>query len=201
MRWLLSILLVAGLAGALPMSSPGVAYACSCRYEPDGPNLVEHVSIGASVFTGTVTAERIEDRTRFYDFAVREVFKGAVAATTVVSASVDSASCGRSFDVGAEYLVFTSTYDTAGAPWAADSCAATTESANQRTRDAALTVYGAPRAPDPRTDAGGAYDTAADQGAGDSGHALLWLGLIVVGAVALTAALLRWRRRSSKSAN
>ncbi|WP_137876292.1 hypothetical protein [Rhodococcus sp. Q] len=199
---MLSILLVAGLAGALPLSSPGVAYACSCRYEPDGPNLVEHVSIGASVFTGTVTAERIEDRTRFYDFAVREVFKGDVAATTVVSSSVDSASCGRSFDVGVEYLVFTSTYATAGARWAADSCAATTESANQRTRDAVLTVYGAPRAPDPRTDAGGAYDTAADdQGVGNSGHALLWFGLAVASAIALTAALRRWRTRSSKSAN
>lgn len=53
MRWLLSMLIVIGLAGALPLASAAPAHACSCVYAPDGPEIDELVSQAASVFTGT----------------------------------------------------------------------------------------------------------------------------------------------------
>ncbi|NMM91278.1 hypothetical protein B2J88_44435, partial [Rhodococcus sp. SRB_17] len=116
MRWLLSVLVVVGLAGALPLSTSAPAHACSCVYEADGPQIAEQISYAASAFTGTVTTKRIEDQVGFYEFDVREVFEGNVGAKTVVSAYVESASCGRSFEIGTEYIVFTSTSKTHGAP-------------------------------------------------------------------------------------
>ncbi|NMM92275.1 hypothetical protein B2J88_49935, partial [Rhodococcus sp. SRB_17] len=116
MRWLLSVLVVVGLAGALPLSTSAPAHACSCVYEAGGPQIAEQVSYAASAFTGTVTTKRIEDQVGFYEFDVREVFEGNVGAKTVVSAYVESASCGRSFEIGTEYIVFTSTSKTHGAP-------------------------------------------------------------------------------------
>ncbi|SEM03973.1 hypothetical protein [Rhodococcus maanshanensis] len=195
MRWLLSVLAVLGLAGVLPLSAPGVAHACSCVYEPDGPRIVEQVSYAASVFTGTATAKRVEDQTEFYEFDVREVFEGDVGAETVVSSSVQSAACGRGFDIGTEYLVFTSTYDTKGAPWSVDSCSATTESRNNRTRDAAVTVYGAPLAIDPQDQVFVFIDDGGE-GAGDAAGASWWWRLAFAGgAVVIAGALVRrWIR-------
>lgn len=189
MRWLLSVLAVLGLAGVLPLSAPGVAHACSCLYEPDGPRIVEQVSYAASVFTGTATAKRVEDQTEFYEFEVREVFEGDIGAMTVVSSSVQSSACGRGFDIGTEYLVFTSTYDTKGAPWSVNSCSATTKSDNDRTREAAVTVYGAPQLP----------NRLSDQVGGGDGGTSAWWGVALAGvAVALVAALVRRRIRSPK---
>jgi hypothetical protein len=188
-RWLLSILAVVGMAGALPLSTPGVAYACSCAYAPDGPQIVEQVSHAASVFTGTATAKRVENQTEFYEFDVREVFEGEVGASTVVSSSVQSAACGRGFEIGTEYLVFTSTYETNGAPWSVNSCSATTNSNNDRTREAAVTVYGSPRAPDPQSAPVGVDDVGAPA----------WWGFALAGVtVVLVAALVRRRTRSPK---
>jgi hypothetical protein len=186
-RWLLSILAVVGLTGALPLFTPGVASACSCAYAPDGPHIVEQVSHAASVFTGTATSKRAEDQTEFYEFKVREVFEGDVGASTVVSSSVQSAACGRGFEIGTEYLVFTSTYETNGAPWSVNSCSATTNSNNDRTREAAMTVYGSPQAPDPQTDPVGVDDIGAPA----------WWGFALGGvAVLVMAALVRLRWRS-----
>jgi hypothetical protein len=207
-RWLLSVLAVLGLAGVLPLSAPGVAHACSCVYEPDGPRIVEQVSHATSVFTGTATAKRVEDQTGFYEFDVREVFEGDVGAETVVSSSVQSAACGRGFDIGTEYLVFTSTYDTKGAPWSVDSCSATTESSNNRTRDAAVAVFGSPRAPDPESERVSEVESALiDTSAiGEGGErdsegigASLWWGLVAAGgAVVLLVTLVRRSLRSTK---
>jgi hypothetical protein len=54
-----------------------------------------------------VTAKRVEGQVGFYEFDVREVFEGDVGVKTVVSTYTLSASCGRSFEIGTEYLVFT----------------------------------------------------------------------------------------------
>lgn len=148
MRWWMVIAVLAA-AIALPVATPGTAHACSCVYEPNGPQILEHVAGAASVFTGTATAQRIDGDTGFYEFSVREVFTGDVGATTVVSSSTHSAACGRGFDIGSEYLVFTNTHQTRGAPWAVETCSATTESTNHRTRDAAIAVYGPPQTPGP----------------------------------------------------
>lgn len=102
-----------------------------------------------------VRVHRDSDRTahrrrhRFLRFLVREVFTGDVGAKTVVSSSTHSAACGRGFDIGSEYLVFTNTHQTRGAPWAVEACSATTEATDHRTRDAAIAVYGPPQTPGP----------------------------------------------------
>lgn len=188
MRWLLSVLVVVGLAGALPLSTSTPAYACSCVYEADGPQILEQVSHAASVFTGTATTKRIEGQTGFYEFDVREVFEGDVGAKTIVSAYVEGASCGRSFEIGTEYIVFTSTGETHGAPWSVNSCSATTQSTNERTRDAAIAVYGMPRTPDPQMNVG----------IDDTGTSRWWVIAATGGAIVLVIVLIRWRMRFPK---
>ncbi len=125
------------------------AHACSCVYAPDGPQIVEQFSAAASVFTGTATAKRVDGNAGFYEFDVREVFSGDVGATTVVSSYGLSASCGRGFEIGTEYIVFASARENPAGSWSVNSCSATTESSNERTRSAAVAVYGLPRTPDP----------------------------------------------------
>ncbi|NMM91662.1 hypothetical protein B2J88_46515, partial [Rhodococcus sp. SRB_17] len=145
-------------------------------------------SYAASAFTGTVTTKRIEDQVGFYEFDVREVFEGNVGAKTVVSAYVESASCGRSFEIGTEYIVFTSTSKTHGAPWSVNSCSGTTQSTNERTRDAAISVYGMPRTPDPQMNVG----------VDDAGKSVLWVIAGIGGAIALVIGLILWRMRFPK---
>lgn len=188
MRWLLSLLVVVGLAGALPLTTSAPAHACSCVYAPDGPQIVEQVSYAASVLTGTVTTKRIEGQVGFYEFLVREVFEGDVGAKTVVSSYTLSASCGRGFEIGAEYLVFTSSNETHGAPWSVNSCSATTHSSNERTRNAAIAVYGMPRAPDQQISVG----------IDDAGNSVWWVVAGIGGAIALVIGLILWRMRFSK---
>lgn len=113
-RWLLTFLAVVGMAGALPLSAPGTAYACSCAFGQNGPRIVEQVSRSAAAFTGTATTERTDGYTAYYEFDVREVFGGDVGATTVVSSSTQSAACGRGFNLGTEYLVFTFRHEMPG---------------------------------------------------------------------------------------
>ncbi|WP_305095028.1 hypothetical protein [Prescottella sp. R16] len=144
-RRLLSIVVLTGFAGVLPLIAQAEASACSCVYMPDDPRILEQVSHASSVFTGTVVSERVAGQTAFFEFEVRDVFDGDVDGTTTVSSSIQGPACGRGFEVGTEYLVFASDYETNGADFSDNSCSATTVSTNQRTRDAATTVYGAPR--------------------------------------------------------
>ena len=91
---------------------------------------------------------RTEGYVNYYEFAVREVFTGAVGAVTTLATATESASCGMGFQQGAEYLVLASRGEH-GAPWSVSMCSGSTESGNQRTRDAMVTAFGDPRAPDP----------------------------------------------------
>ncbi|MFD4295438.1 hypothetical protein ACFWQG_19710 [Rhodococcus sp. NPDC058532] len=193
MRWLLSFLMVVGVAGAIPVVTAPVAQACSCAFMHDGPQIVEQVSHSAGSFTGTPTVTRTDGNTAYYEFEVREVFAGDIGATTVVSSSTDGASCGRGFTLGTEYLVFTSRYETRGAPWSVDLCSATTESTNTRTRDAAITVYGEPRHPDLQARAVGADDVG-----GPGWQRIAVAALAAVAAAALARFALRaFRSRPS----
>ncbi len=149
MRWFMSFLLAVGVAIVLPLATAPAAHACSCAYTQNGPQITDQVAHSAASFTGTPTTTRTEGSTAYYEFAVREVFAGDIGPTTVVSSSIHGASCGRSFTIGTEYLVFVSRYDTKSAPWSVESCSATTESTNTRTRDAAVAVFGQPQQPDP----------------------------------------------------
>ncbi|MFD1811088.1 hypothetical protein [Rhodococcus gannanensis] len=193
MRWFLSFLLIVGVAGTLPLAKAPAAQACSCAYVQNGPQIVEQVGRAAASFTGTPTTTRTDGGTAYYEFAVREVFAGDIGPTTVVSSSIHDASCGRSFTLGAEYLVFVSRYDTKGAPWSVESCSATTESTNTRTRDAATTVYGQPRPP----------DTAGHSVGIDENGMPVWqrlaLTALAVVAVSTVAALILRARRSRRT--
>lgn len=180
MRFLLSLLAIVGLAGMLPLAVPGTAHACSCAYAPDGPRILEQVSHSAAAFTGTPTAERVDGNTAYFEFDVREVFDGEVGTTTVVSSSVQGSACGRGFTLDTEYLVFASRHDTRGAAWSVESCSATTESTNTRTRDAAISVYGTPRTPDPQTHSVGL----------DGLGSPLWQKLVATAAAVITAVVL-----------
>ena len=195
MRWLMSILAVMGLAGALPLVAPTQAHACSCVYDPDGPQIIDLVSTAASVFTGTAVSEHVEDQTAFYEFAVREVFKGDMSTATSVSSSVQGAACGRSFEVGTEYIVFTSTYETSGAQWSVNSCSATTQSSNARTREAAVTVYGEPRLPNlDKTPAGQDGAPMPVEGTGSEPSAPLPWPAIAITAALAAIVFYRWKR-------
>lgn len=148
MRSWVAGLVIAVLAGLLSTLAPGRACACSCAYDPDGPQIAELVAHAAAAFTGTVTAVRTEGATDYYEFAVGEVFTGDVGETTTLATATDAAACGTGFREGAEYLVLASR-GAHGAPWSVNLCSGSTESGNQRTRDAMVTAFGNPRPPDP----------------------------------------------------
>lgn len=187
MRWLMSILAVMGLAAGVPLATPTLARACSCAYSADGSQIIDQVSHAAAAFTGTATSESIVDQTAFYEFEVREVFAGDVGASTTVSSSVQGPACGRGFEVGTEYLVFTSTYETHGAQWSVNSCSATTESTDNHTREAALTVYGQPRTPSPEVTSVTADESSTSSV--DTGAPRVWIAAAIVTAIAAVAAL------------
>lgn len=192
-RWLMSILAVIGLAGGVQLITPAQAYACSCVYAPDGSQIEEQVSRAAAVFTGTAVSSRVEGHTAFYEFDVREVFGGEVGRSTTVSSSVHGPACGRGFEVGTEYLVFTSTYETHGAQWSDNSCSATTESSNARTRDATLAAYGQPRTPAPDGTSVATNETSSTPA--DTGSPRVWTAAATVLVIALVITAFSLRNR------
>ena len=146
MRWW-AIFAVLAATLIVPVATPGTAHACSCAYTLDDPRILEHVSHAEGVFTGTATTQRIDGDTAYYEFDVREVFAGEIGTSTVVATSTQSPACGTGFALNTEYLVFASTSRSHGAQWSDDSCSATTTSTDNRTRQAAIEVYGPPQAP------------------------------------------------------
>ncbi|KQU55392.1 hypothetical protein ASG84_21495 [Rhodococcus sp. Leaf278] len=188
LRCVLVLTVVMPLTVVLMFARPGVAHACSCAYYPGGPQLDQQLADFAqgenAVFTGTPVAERREDFTVFYDFEVREVFRGEVGATTTVSTAGDSAACGTTFDLKQEYLVFATTYDTQDAPWAVDSCSATTYSNDSETRVATVTQFGQPR------------EVFVDDGIPTA--PMILIGIVVIAAVAGGAAGWSLYRRRSR---
>jgi hypothetical protein len=196
MKRLLRCVLV--LAVAMPLTvvlmfaRPGVAHACSCAYYPGGSQVAQQLADFAqgenAVFTGTPVAERREDFTVYYDFVVREVFRGEVGGTSTISTAGDSAACGTTFDLKEEYLVFATTYDTQDALWVVDSCSATTYSDDMKTRDATIEQFGQPR------------EVAVDDGIPTT--PMILIGIVVIAAV--TGGAAGWslyRRRSGQSAD
>lgn len=103
------LLLMATLAAAFALSVTP-AFACSC-IPPADP--ATEMARATAVFSSTVTA--IDDSRGLISssadpipvtFAVSEVWKGDVSATTTVTTARDSASCGFNFTVGETYLVY-----------------------------------------------------------------------------------------------
>ncbi|MCZ4521821.1 hypothetical protein O4220_25150 [Rhodococcus ruber] len=149
LRCVLVLAVVLPLTVVLMFARPGVALACTCAYYPGGSQVEQQLADFAqgenAIFTGSPVAERREDFTVYYDFEVREVFRGEVGKTTTVSTAGDSAACGTTFDVKEEYLVFATTYDTQDAPLSVNSCSATTLSSDTATRTATVKQFGEPR--------------------------------------------------------
>ena len=73
-RLLAALLLVLASAWVLPAS----AYACSCAYDQQDPELVRRAEV---IFTGTLIRDRSVGQTRTLTFAVERVYKGQAAAT------------------------------------------------------------------------------------------------------------------------
>jgi hypothetical protein len=92
LRGLVAALLLA-LGGLLAGGSP--AYACSCAYPPEAPELVDLADV---VFTGRVVEERVVGSSRFLTFAVDRVYKGDAAARQRVRTHAESATCGLDLD-------------------------------------------------------------------------------------------------------
>lgn len=149
LRGVLVLALAAPISVALAVGQPGTAHACSCVYPTDGTQAEQQLADFSKgdgvVFSGIPVDVRQNGYTVYYDFEIREVFRGDVGSETTVSTADNSAACGTSFDLKEEYLVFATTYDTKSAPWSVNMCSATTLSTNELTRAAAVTQFGEPR--------------------------------------------------------
>jgi hypothetical protein len=92
------------------------AWACSCALPSATP--LEARDGGAAVFAGRVTNVSIPDPNSYTPFrsvavtvAVNQVWKGDVGSTIVIGTSRDGASCGYTFVVGQEYLLYAFEYE------------------------------------------------------------------------------------------
>lgn len=105
MRRLLTLFLLIGAASLL-FASPTPVSACSCA-ERQG-TAEQWLAGAAAIFTGSVTD--ISERGYTYDvtFNVGTSWKGYFDTAATVRTSQNSASCGYTFEVGEEYIVFAS---------------------------------------------------------------------------------------------
>ncbi len=92
------------------------AWACSCALPSATP--LEARDGGAAVFAGHVTNVSIPDPNSYTPFrsvavtvAVSQVWEGDVGSTIVIGTSRDGASCGYTFVVGQEYLLYAFEYE------------------------------------------------------------------------------------------
>lgn len=77
------------------------AYACTCTVRSD-----DQLLSGADVvFTGTITADDSQDRTRLITFAVDRVYKGSATTTQIVQTDATGGSCGLGLGGPGEFLV------------------------------------------------------------------------------------------------
>jgi hypothetical protein len=86
-------------------ATPPPAYACSCAYPSDDPELVRLAEV---IFTGTVAADQVDERaqTRTLTFTVNRVYKGTATSTQVVTTHSSGATCGLEISGPGPFLVF-----------------------------------------------------------------------------------------------
>jgi len=113
MRRVAGVLVVALLVLA---ADARCAWACSCASPSATP--IEARDGGAAVFAGRVTDVNTPDpnsytlfRSMAVTFAVSHVWKGNVGSSIVIGTSRDGASCGYTFDIGQEYLIYAFEYE------------------------------------------------------------------------------------------
>lgn len=86
------------------MLAANEARACSCLAPPPPATALER---SAAVFVGEVLEkERKSDRAEVVSLRVSRAFKGVSSDVVTLSTPVQSAACGRTFEVGKRYLVY-----------------------------------------------------------------------------------------------
>ena len=101
---------------------PAPAYACSCAYAPDNPELVRIADV---IFVGTVVGDRITGDTRTYTFTVDRVFKGQAYATQTLTTHAQGPACGLDLTGSGQYLVHAHLAGGLGGALEANSCGGT----------------------------------------------------------------------------
>ncbi|HLL61722.1 MAG TPA: hypothetical protein VK401_01645 [Propionibacteriaceae bacterium] len=101
-------------------ATPPPAYACSCV----GASEEQHAASADVIFTGTVAADAVDQRsrTRTLTFTVDRVYKGQASSTQLVTTSSSGASCGLEISGRGPFLVFA---DQQGSGLTADLCGGT----------------------------------------------------------------------------
>jgi hypothetical protein len=84
-------------------AAPPPAYACSCAYQRDDPELTRIADV---IFVGTVVGDRTLGETRTYTFTVDRVYKGQAHATQKLTTHAQGPACGLELNGPGPYLVY-----------------------------------------------------------------------------------------------
>lgn len=186
------------LAAVLSLLVQGTAHACSCM-QPEARADIDRAEV---IFVGTPT-KRVEPTSDdgsvnsaapvTWTFDVTTVHRGSATARTAVDSALMDASCGLTFSLGREYLVFARTvghdYEildrTAYGHLGADLCSGTMLLADADAERLGLLGDGVPPEPDP---------TLA---AGNPGPSPWLLGIVIVMLAAGAVVMVRLRRGRS----
>ena len=101
------------------------AYACSCVYQRDDPELVQMADV---IFVGTVVGDRSLGEIRTYTFTVDRVFKGQAYAKQTVTTPSQGPACGLELTGSGPYLVHARLTSGLGGALHADLCGGTRQS-------------------------------------------------------------------------
>jgi hypothetical protein len=149
---------------------PPPAYACSCAYPRDDPELTRIADV---IFVGTKVADRTLGSTRTFTFTVDRVYKGQAHATQKVTTHAQGPACGLELNGPGPFLVHAYHEPEGSRSLHANSCGGT--------RDGSAPA-----------DLGEGYPPLA----GRSGVSPAWIAVPVVALSATFAfAALAWRRR------
>lgn len=130
-------------AATVSVSRAGTACACSCV----GYTTEQAAEKSAAVFLARATDTVSAGSEDIYEFAVVGVFKGEVGPVTTVGTVSDSASCGVSYEVGREYVLFVSEGQGAGRAWDSGLCHGPSTPSAIPVRQAVERIYGPPQPP------------------------------------------------------
>lgn len=95
--------LVVLTAASVPWLVPRGARACSCTTTPPPE---QALADSDAVFEARPFGMTSDDRRARYSFEVDRVFKGEVGPRVEISTALHSATCGRSYKIGTQYVVY-----------------------------------------------------------------------------------------------
>lgn len=134
---------------AVSAGAAGPACACSCR----GSTTEEAALDADGVFLARATGKASSGSDDIYEFAVAEVFKGEVDSVTTVGTPHDGPSCGVSFELGRDYLLFVDAglSEGVGRGWESNLCMGPATLSMSDVRGVLERDFGPPRPPNPAT--------------------------------------------------